>query len=321
MPARDHIGLAGPAYEVDIERGKIREFARAMNAPLADFLDGPAPVVPATFLVSAPYTWGYTLERPRGTAFAQIDEDLSVPLHAEEEFRFPGPMPRAGDRLIARTILEDVREKSGRSGGRLTFLTMLTEYRDRTGRIVVEQRSTTVTTARNPGDDDWVTEAPDYNPAYPLLDPGDPFTAIVRAGWDDLVEGDGPGAIDTGPLMLGDIVRFQGVVGEDNPLHSDVPWAQANGYPTVFGLGMQQASILAAYAAHWIDPATVRRFRARFRNVYWPGDRMIYAGRVKSLRTESDDRRIVELLLDCTRQDGSTLVDVEMTCELPPKIG
>ena len=69
-------------------------------------------------------------------------------------------------------------------------------------------------------------------------------------------------------------------------------------------------------ASSGIGEATVRRFRARFRNVYWPGDRMIYAGRVKSLRTESDDRRIVELLLDCTRQDGSTLVDVEMTCDL-----
>ena len=316
MPARDHIGLAGPDYQVDIERGKIREFARAMNAPLGDFLDGPAPVVPATFFVSAPYTWGYALERPRGTAFAQIDEDLSVPLHAEEEFRFTGPLPRAGDRLTARAVLEDVREKSGRSGGKLTFLTMLTEYRDRNGRVVVEQRSTTVTTARNPGDGDWVAETPDYVPAYQGLDPGDPFTDIARAGWDDLVEGEGPGTINTGPLMLGDIVRFQGVVGEDNPLHSDVPWAHANGYPTVFGLGMHQASVLAAYAAHWIDPSTVRRFRARFRNVYWPGDSMIYAGQVKSLSSENGGRRIAELLLSCTRQDGSTLVDVDMTCDL-----
>ena len=34
MPAEDYIGLQGPEYDMDVERGKIREFARAMNAPL-----------------------------------------------------------------------------------------------------------------------------------------------------------------------------------------------------------------------------------------------------------------------------------------------
>ena len=88
MILQEHIGLTGPEYDVYIERGKIREFARAMQAPLAEFLEGDAPVVPATFLVCAPYTWGYTLERPRGTNFSRIDHDLTVSLHAEESFRF-----------------------------------------------------------------------------------------------------------------------------------------------------------------------------------------------------------------------------------------
>ena len=36
----NYIGLAGPYYEMDIERGKIREFANAMYAPLSDFCEG-----------------------------------------------------------------------------------------------------------------------------------------------------------------------------------------------------------------------------------------------------------------------------------------
>jgi len=65
MPAKDFIGLTGPEYEMDVERGRIRDFAKAMSAPLPEFTTNRNPVIPATFLVTTPYTWGYSLERPR----------------------------------------------------------------------------------------------------------------------------------------------------------------------------------------------------------------------------------------------------------------
>ena len=46
-----YIGLAGPYYDVDVERGKIREFANAMYAPIPDFLQGVNPRTPATYFV------------------------------------------------------------------------------------------------------------------------------------------------------------------------------------------------------------------------------------------------------------------------------
>lgn len=316
MPAKEYVGLTGPEYEVDIERGKIREFARAMNAPLAEFVDGRCPIIPATYLVSAPYTWGYTLERPRGTVFGSIDHDLSVPLHAEEAFVFHGPPPHAGDRLTARSMLENVREKAGASGGALTFLTVLTEYRNASGVLVVEQRSTTVTTGNSPGDGDWTATVPPYEPHYDSLDPVDPFSAISRAAWDDLLAGQGPGPVDAGPLLLRDIVRFQGVVGEDNPLHHDVSWAHSCNYPNVFGLGTHQASVLAGYLAHWIDPETVRSFQVRFRNVYWPGDPIVYDGKVieKHEQSETLNRR-ADFELSCMRGSGDVLVQAWATCD------
>jgi acyl dehydratase len=317
MPAEDSIGLTGPEYEMDIERGKIREFARAMHAPIAEFIEGKNPISPATFLITAAYTWGYSLERPRGTVFEQIDHDLSIPLHAEESFTFHGPLPHAGDRLQCRASLENVWRKQGARGGELTFLTMLTEFRDQSGALVAEERSTTVTTGASPDGDDWQVEIPEYQPDYPHnLDPEDPFAHISRSDWYSLVEGAGPGKIDTGPLRIGDIVRFQNVVGEDNPLHYDLTWAKKLGYPNVFGLGSHQASILSAYAAHWIDPATIRYFKARFRNMFWPGEALSYdISLSRKYIDEGSGHRMIELSLSCTRNDNDPVVDAWMTMD------
>ncbi len=320
MPAEDFIGLQGPEYRMDIERGKLREFARAMNAPLPEFLEGEHPLIPATFLITAAYGWGYSLERPRGTAFEQIEHDLSVPLHAEESFRFHGRLPRAGDQLRCRASLENVWRKQGGRGGELTFLTMLTEFRDETGQLVAEERSTTVTTANAPDADNWNVDIPEYRPDYPDdLDPGDPFASIERTDWDG-VEAGALQRFETGPLHIGDIVRFQSVVGEDNPLHYDLAWARSLGYPNVFGLGSQQASMLAAIAAHWFDPGTVAEFRARFRNVFWPGEVLTYAAEVsKKYRDENSGHRLLELQLACTRNDSDPVVDAWLTLDFDRK--
>ncbi len=318
MPAEDSIGLTGPEYEMDIERGKIRDFARAMNAPLPEFIEGRHPLIPATFLITAAYSWGYSLERPRGSVFEKIDHDLSVPLHAEESFTFHTALPRAGDRLICRASLENVWRKQGGRGGDLTFLTMLTEFRSEAGELIAEERSTTVTTENSPDADNWSVDIPDYQPSYSKdLDPGDPFTHITRSNWESLHEGEGPGKIDNGALHIGDIVRFQGVVGEDNPLHYDLVWAKTLGYPNVFGLGSHQASQLAAYAAHWVDPGAVRFFKARFRNVYWPGENLFHEARVSQKYTDKDSgHRMVDLLLNCIRNDNDPVVDAWMTLDL-----
>jgi len=317
MPAEDAVGLTGPEYEMDIERGKIRDFARAMSAPLPEFVDAPRPLIPASFLITAAYSWGYSLERPRGTVFEQIDHDLSVPLHAEESFRFHGALPRAGDRLHCRASLENVWRKQGGRGGDLTFLTMLTEFRNPAGELVAEERSTTVTTENAPESGDWNVDIPDYRPDYPEnLDAVDYFAQVKRSSWEQVEVGMSCGRIDIGPLRIGDIVRFQSVVGEDNPLHYDLVWARSMGYPNVFGLGSHQASQLAALAAHWLDPAAVRFFKARFRNVYWPGDALAHDLVVTDkYRDDNSGQRMLELTLNCTRNGDDPVVDAWMTLD------
>ena len=113
-----------------------------------------------------------------------------------------------------------------------------------------------------------------------------------------------------------DIVRFQGVVGEDDALHHDHAWARKNKYPSNFGLGTHQASLLAGYAAHWLDPMAVRHYRARFRNIIWPGDLLCYEGRVAQKYLDPENgNRMMDLDLSCTRVNGEILVEVRMTLE------
>ena len=74
--------------------------------------------------------------------------------------------------------------------------------------------------------------------------------------------------------------------------------------------------MLAAIAAHWFEPAAVTVFRARFRNVFWPGEILTYAAQVsKKYRAESSGHRILELTLACTRNGDDPVVDAWLTLD------
>ncbi|MEZ5773624.1 MAG: MaoC family dehydratase N-terminal domain-containing protein [Hyphomicrobiaceae bacterium] len=307
------IGRFGPEFEVPIERGAIRAFAKSIHAPWPAYLEDRRATIPPSFLATANVAWGYTLERPRGTLLVGLDHDLAVPLHAEESYLFHGEPPRAGDLLIARAGLESVVTKQGRRGGDLTFLTLLTEFREPGGRLAAEARSVTVTTTASKEDGEPAAEAPAYRPCYTTLEAPDTFSGLTRQPFAELTLGMGPGIVDGGMLTLHDMVRYQAAGGEDNPLHYDLAHAQAFGFPGFFGVGMHQAGMLGAYAARWLGPRSVRSFRARFRAVYFVGDELTYEGRVAGLR-KIEGGQLADLSLVCRRKsDGADIVTVEMS--------
>jgi hypothetical protein len=133
------------SYEFPIDYSKVREFARAVKTEHPAHR-GSRPVIPPTMLTSARWLWEPS-ERP---GFADLDFDPARILHGEEEYVFHGPPPRAGQVLTCETRVTDRYEKPGRRGGQLRFATIVTEFRDGTGRLVAEQRSTIVETARPP---------------------------------------------------------------------------------------------------------------------------------------------------------------------------
>ncbi|WP_426512390.1 FAS1-like dehydratase domain-containing protein [Dactylosporangium sp. McL0621] len=133
-------GRTGEPFTLDIERGKIREFARATRSADPSYLDTEDPVVPPTFLTTA-FFWQSGAADP----WAAVAMDQQRGLHAEQEFVFHGPPPRAGDRLTGVSRIESVTRKEGRSGP-LAFAVMVTEFRDGTGRLVATARLTGVET-------------------------------------------------------------------------------------------------------------------------------------------------------------------------------
>jgi hypothetical protein len=136
------VGRTGEPFELPLERGKIREFARATFSADPAYLDDPQPVIPPTFLVTMAFWSG-----PGTDPWEHVRMDQSRGLHAEQEFVFHGPPPRAGTTLTAQSRIEEITSKPGRRGGTLTFVTMVTEFRDAAGTLVAEAKLTGVETA------------------------------------------------------------------------------------------------------------------------------------------------------------------------------
>ena len=63
--------------------------------------------------------------------------------------------------------------------------------------------------------------------------------------WEDVKEGDALPEIRVDKLTRTDFVRYAGASGDFNPIHHDQTFAEASGNPTVFAMGMLNASILS----------------------------------------------------------------------------
>ncbi|MFM7616510.1 MAG: MaoC family dehydratase N-terminal domain-containing protein [Actinomycetes bacterium] len=145
MVDRSAIGTTDDGYTMEVERGKIREFARATKSADPAYLDDPAPVIPPTFLTTQQF-WS----TPGAGVFSKVKMDLKRLLHGGQEYVFHGPPPAAGTRLHVRTRVEDIYEKEGSRGGTMTFVISVTEFRDDDGTLVAEARGTAIETAKPP---------------------------------------------------------------------------------------------------------------------------------------------------------------------------
>ncbi len=132
-------------FEIDVERGKIREFARATLSRNPAYFEGRTPVSPATFLMTTAF-WGGGITK----IMDDLGLDLSRLLHGGQEFTFHGPPPRAGTRLIGEMRVDADYTKEGRRGGTMRFVEVVTEYRDERDAVVAEARNTLIETARPP---------------------------------------------------------------------------------------------------------------------------------------------------------------------------
>jgi hypothetical protein len=142
---RNALGAEGEPFILEVERGKIREYARAIRSEHSAYLGDERPVAPAHFLTTT-FLW----EGDEGNPWPLVEMSPARGMHAEQEYVFHGPPPRAGTRLTCRSRIEEIYEKQGTRGGGLTFVIMTTEFRDESGALRAVARMTAVETAAVP---------------------------------------------------------------------------------------------------------------------------------------------------------------------------
>ena len=141
---REVIGKEYPPYTVTVERGKIKEFARAIGDLNPFYLDDAVARASEWGDVIAPPTFATTFrdEAIAAQALRDLGIDISRVLHGEQEFEIHRQM-RPGETYLCRTRVVDVYEKSGRTGS-MAFVVRETVATDDANEIVVTMRHITV---------------------------------------------------------------------------------------------------------------------------------------------------------------------------------
>jgi hypothetical protein len=146
MANMEAVGTTSSSFPMDIEKGKVREFARATGAVDPVYWTDDAPV-PPTYLISSSF-WEPPGEG--GNLYAALDLDLRRVLHGSQEFVFFGPPPAAGTSLTVQSRIESVVQKEGKRGGTMTIAVLVTDFTGADGTLRAQSRSTAIETGRPP---------------------------------------------------------------------------------------------------------------------------------------------------------------------------
>ncbi len=123
------------------------------------------------------------------------------------------------------------------------------------------------------------------------------------------------------PLVKGPITRemlkaYGPAAGDPNPIHVDEEFAKAAGYPGVFAHGMLSMGFLGEFLVNAAGVGNVRKLRARFTRLTWPGDVVTCKGTVTAVRDDGGVR-----LVDCDvwteTQTGEKKIVGSATLALP----
>jgi acyl dehydratase len=148
MPIQINKGVLGkeyPPYPVTVERGRIKDFARAIGDLNPFYLDDRVGAASEWGDVIAPPTFPITFRDEAADSAALLHDlgvDISRVLHGEQEFELFHQLT-PGTTYLCRSRVVDVYEKTGRTGP-MAFVVREIAVTDRTGEIVATMRQTTV---------------------------------------------------------------------------------------------------------------------------------------------------------------------------------
>ena len=148
MPIQVNRGVVGkeyPPWPVTVERGRIKDFARALGDLNPFYLDDQVGAASEWGDVIAPPTFPVSFRDERADSAALLRDlgvDISRVLHGEQEFEIHRQL-RPGETYLCRTKVLDIYEKAGKSGP-MAFVVRETAITDTTGEIVATMRHVTV---------------------------------------------------------------------------------------------------------------------------------------------------------------------------------
>lgn len=280
-------GALAPPFEFPVERGKILEFARAIQSRNAAFY-GPEPLAPPTFLMVAGSIWGYSWEQPGDSPLADTPVDPTRTLHLEEAYRFSGPPLRAGDLLEGRLRLLPPVEKLGRRSGPMTIYTTETTFVSGQGQEIARARQVVA----------YLHGTGETQPDAPVPPAREPAPQLRDAD-------DAAGSRRLGPLRLEDFVRYQGASGDLNPYHYDRTVLEASGGTQLIAPGMFPAGVLGGLVADAYGAGCIREISFRFREPVLLGDTITC--RVEpAVEQEPADELVLDL--SCERGTGEIAI-------------
>ncbi len=139
------VGKEYPPFPVTVERGKIKEFARAIGDANPFYLDDAVGRASEWGDVIAPPTFAITFrdeQADTGTLLRDLGTDVSRLLHGEQEFEIYQQL-RPGETYLCRSKVVDQYEKTGKSGP-MGFVVRETAVIDRHNEVVAKVRGITV---------------------------------------------------------------------------------------------------------------------------------------------------------------------------------
>lgn len=139
MIDKKHIGYTTQPQTVDVEKGRLRFFAKAIGETNPVYTDEAAAKKAGYRSLPAPPTFPFCAEMETDSLFANLDV-LGVPvgkiLHGTQTFTYLAPVC-AGDQVTFQTKISDIFDKKG---GALEFIVEDTTGKNQNGELVVEMQ-------------------------------------------------------------------------------------------------------------------------------------------------------------------------------------
>ncbi|MEP5567421.1 MAG: MaoC family dehydratase N-terminal domain-containing protein [Halioglobus sp.] len=143
MLDKSKIGHQFPSFTVDIERGRLRFFAKAIGETNPIYTDEAAAKAAGHRAIPAPPTYMFSvdLDGPELLPIlGLLDLDIGRVLHGSQEFDYLGQI-YAGDSITQQCKIVDIYDKKG---GALEFVVQESSYKNQEGELVGRARQTLV---------------------------------------------------------------------------------------------------------------------------------------------------------------------------------